>query len=56
MSLVDNGLVAYLLGTADKLQGAQGLLTCRFSRVDICDDHALGIASQTVLHGQIASA
>ena len=48
--LVHNCLVADHLGTAHKLQGAEGLVAGGGGRADVGDDHALGVASQTVLH------
>jgi hypothetical protein len=45
-----------VLGTADKVQCAQGLLRTHARGADVSNDHGLGIASQGVLQPKQSSA
>ena len=44
--LVDDGLVADVLGPAGKLQRAESLLGAHLAGADIGNDHGLGVATQ----------
>ena len=49
---IDGGLVADVLGTAYKVQGAQGLLGTHTGGADVGNDHGLGITTQGILPGK----
>ena len=47
--LVDDSLVADVLGPLRKLEGGQGLMSADKSRAHVGNDHRLGVATKGVL-------